>query len=358
MKAPLSPLELRDFPDPKLEKGALLMGTIASEVCGTDLHLYKGRLPEVPYPIIPGHVSVGVVEKINGDIFDSKRNAIKLGDVITFLDVNETCNDCWYCLVAKISTKCPNRKVYGITYSARDPPHLLGGWAEKIYLKPGVKIIKIPEGLDPLTFMAGGCALPTAIHAIDRANIRLGDTVAIQGCGPVGLWAAVLAKLRGAFKSIVLGSPFLRLRMAKKLGADLTIDIKEFDPKERVDKVKDFTEGRGADVTIEATGSPDSITEGCQMTRDGGNYVIAGQYTNTGNVEMNPHNHINKKHMEIRGIWGTDFSHLYRAIDFLSSYQKKFPLNEFVTGSRSIEEAQKALEDVEKLRSIKTIMKP
>jgi len=358
MNEPFKPIEIRDFPVPKLEHGSILLKTIASEICGTDLHLFKGHLPEVPYPIIPGHVSVGIVESINGEIIDLTGKTIDKGDTITFLDVNETCNNCWYCLVAKTPTKCPHRKIYGITYSAKKPPHLLGGWAEYIYLKPGVKIIKIHDDLEPLSFMAGGCALPTAIHAIDRANIRFGDTIAIQGCGPVGLWLTVIAKFSGAFKVILLGSPPLRLEFGKKIGSDLTIDIKDLRPKERVNKILDMSEGRGADITIEATGTPNAIPEGLEMTRDGGKYIILGQYTNVGDVEINPHIHINKKHLEIKGVWGTDFSHLYRAVDFLSIIQKRMSLDEFITNICSIEDVQKGLEAVERLTTIKTIIKP
>ncbi len=357
MSGPFKPIEIRDFPVPKLEHGAILLKTIASEICGTDLHLFKGHLQEVPYPIIPGHVSIGIVEKLNGEIIDQAGNIINKGDTITFLDVNETCNNCWYCLVAKTPTKCPNRKVYGITYSAKKPPHLLGGWAEYIYLKPGVKIIKIHDDLEPLSFMAGGCALPTAIHAMDRANIKFGDTIAIQGCGPVGLWLTIIAKFSGAFKVILLGSPPLRLEFGKKVGSDVTIDIKDLEPKERIDKILDVSEGRGADVTIEATGTPNAIPEGFEMTREGGKYIILGQYTNVGEVEINPHIHINKKHLTIKGVWGTDFSHLHRAVKFLLMVQKKIPIDEFITNIRSIENAQEGLEDVERLSTIKTIIK-
>ena len=77
---------------------------------------------------------------------DIEGDAIKEGDVVTFLDVHETCNNCYYCLVARQPTKCPRRKVYGITYSANDG--LLGGWAEAIWMKPGVKLIKLPQELD------------------------------------------------------------------------------------------------------------------------------------------------------------------------------------------------------------------
>src|SRR5512147_1903594 len=146
MTGPRQPLEVREIPKPDLEPGAALLRTLYSEVCGTDVHLHHGRL-DVPFPIIPGHVSVGVVEAAGGRLKDIQGSYIKEGDIVTFLDVAETCNNCYHCLVARQPTRCPSRKVYGITYSAKDG--LLGGWSEAIWMKPGVKIIKLPRELRP-----------------------------------------------------------------------------------------------------------------------------------------------------------------------------------------------------------------
>ncbi|UCE12198.1 MAG: alcohol dehydrogenase catalytic domain-containing protein, partial [Candidatus Heimdallarchaeota archaeon] len=268
-------VELVEQHRPTLEDGAVLVNTAYSEVCGTDIHLLNGRLAGVPYPIIPGHLSTGLIEEVNGEIWDIDGNLLQKGDPITFLDVHETCNNCWFCLVAKTSTRCPKRKVYGITYSSHEG--LLGGWSQQIYLKPGVKIIKLKDHSFLRTFIATGCGLPTAIHAVERSDIKLGDTVAVQGSGPVGLMTAVCARLSGAFHVIMLGTPDHRLQIAKAFGVETTIDITDVDPLNRVQLVLDSTNGRGADVSIEATGVPSAVKEGMEMTRDGGIYTIAGQ---------------------------------------------------------------------------------
>src|SRR3990172_8903971 len=184
MTAPHQPIEVQTLPSAKMERGGILLETIFSEVCGTDVHLHHGRLAGVPYPIIPGHVSVGRVLETGGPVSDIEDTPIRAGDVVTFLDVAETCGNCWYCLVAKASTRCPHRRVYGITYSAEEG--LFGGWSEQIYLKPVVKVIRLPDNVPPERLIAGGCGLPTAVHAVERAEVRLGDTVAVQGAGPVG----------------------------------------------------------------------------------------------------------------------------------------------------------------------------
>src|ERR1044071_290024 len=212
MTGPAKPLELRDFPAPKLEPGAAVLKTLYSEVCGTDVHLHHGKLG-VPFPIIPGHVSVGVVAKARGPLRAVNGEEIKEGDTVTFLDVHETCGHCYHCLVANQPNRCPSRKVYGISYGANDG--LLGGWSEAIYMKPGVKMIHIPADLSAETFIGGGCGLVTALHAIDLATIRLDESVAVLGAGPVGQSIVALASLSGAGKIAAVDGVQDRLSFAR-----------------------------------------------------------------------------------------------------------------------------------------------
>jgi threonine dehydrogenase-like Zn-dependent dehydrogenase len=356
MPAPRAPLEIRPFPKPQLEPGAVLLRTLGSEVCGTDVHLWHGRLAGVPYPIIPGHVSVGEVAATNGPVADVDGRSLAAGDVVTFLDVYGSCGRCWYCTVAHASTRCPHRRVYGITLSANEG--LLGGWAEYIHLRSGVHIVTLPEGLPWETFIAAGCGLPTALHALERADVRFGDTVVVQGSGPVGLSAAILAQLRGASKVIVVGGPPLRLAMATRSGADAVIDIGTTDEVARLNVVRALTGGRGADVTIEATGVAAAVPEGMRMTRDAGRYVVVGQYTDAGPAEFNPHLDLNRKHLDVRGCWGSDVSHVYRAVQVLARYHAHFPWSEFVSGRYNLQQAQEALEDVAAQRVVKALIVP
>src|SRR5215475_3865917 len=204
MPGPNQPLRLETLPTPVLEPGAALLRTLYSEVCGTDVHLHHGRL-DVPYPIIPGHVSVGIVEATGGRVKDVHGENIKEGDVVTFLDVHETCNNCYQCLVARQPTRCPSRKVYGITYSSNDG--LLGGWSEAIWIKPCVKLIKLPKDLSPEAFIGAGCGLVTAIQAVDMAELRWGESVAVLGVGPVGQSIVAFSSLSGAGEIIAIGAP-------------------------------------------------------------------------------------------------------------------------------------------------------
>ncbi len=356
MAGPEEPLAVRELPRPALEPGAVLLDTLYSEVCGTDVHLHHGHLAGVPYPIIPGHVNVGKVAETAGVVSDVDGDVLHPGDVVTFLDVHETCGKCWYCTVAKASTRCPHRRVYGITYSAQEG--LLGGWSQAIYLKPGVKILRLPDQVPPERFIAAGCGLPTAVHAIERADIQLGDSVVVQGSGPVGLNAVILAQLQGAGQVIVVGAPALRLEIATALGADKVVDITAHDPAGRVARVRELTHGRGADVTIEATGNPAALREGMQMTRDAGRMVVVGQYTDAGDTTLNPHWDINRKHLELRGVWGSDVSHLYRGIRVLARYGDKFGWEQMISKVYGLDEANQALQDVQDLKVVKALIRP
>lgn len=356
MPGPHKPIEVREYPDPILEPGGALLETIASEVCGTDVHLYHGRLAGVPFPIIPGHVSVGRVLDAAGLSADALGAPLAAGDVVTFYDVHETCGRCYYCLVAQQPNRCPARRVYGITYSAHDG--LLGGWAEKIYLKPGVRVLKIPDPLTADDVIGGGCGLFTGFAAVERAEIAMGDTVIVQGAGPVGLGAAAFAGVRGAGQVVVIGGPAARLELATRFGADAVLSIDSHSPHEREEAVRELTAGRGADVVIEATGNPVAVPEGLRLLRDGGTYVVAGHYTDVGTATVNFHTDVNRKHADVRGQWGTDFRHVVRALAMLARHRDRLPFASTIGARYGLPDAGRALADVEALRVTKAVIAP
>lgn len=355
MPAPGQPLQLTQFPAPTLAPGAALLHVTYSEVCGTDVHLHHGRLSGVPYPIIPGHVSVGIIAEMNGPITDVEGRPFALGERVTFLDVHETCGHCYQCLVAKQSTRCPHRRVYGITYSANDG--LLGGWAEALWMKPGVHMVRLPAGLDEETFMGGGCGLVTALHALDRAEVRLGQNVAVLGVGPVGQSIIALSALSGAGRIFAIGDPASRLAFARRMGATDSLGLDRA-PEERRDAVLDATDGHGVDVVIEASGAPEAVLQAFDLVRDGGRIVVCGHYTDNGDVRIHPHFHINRKHIEVRGCWGSDFSHFYRAVAIAAKHGDRIPWREMVERRYPLAQAQDALDAVERREVTKAIIVP
>ncbi len=356
MTAPGEPLEIWTLDDPVVEQGGVLLETVASEVCGTDVHLHHGRLAGVPYPIIPGHVSVGRVLEAPGVTADALGEPLAVGDVVTFLDVHEVCNSCWHCLVARQPNRCPSRKVYGITYSANDGP--FGGWAERIYLQPGVRVIKLTGGLDAEDVIGGGCGLFTGFAAVDRADVQMGDTVLVQGSGPVGLSAAAFAGLSGAGMVLMIGAPETRLELGARMGVDQSWNVTTTSEEERRAAILELTGGRGPDVVIEAAGHTSAIGEGLRTVRDGGTYVVAGHYTDVGETSINPHTEINRKHVQVRGQWGTDFHHLTRALTLFARHRARLPFRDIIGARYGLEQTNEALADVAHQRVTKANVEP
>jgi L-iditol 2-dehydrogenase len=349
---PHAPVEVREVVEPELEPNSALLAVELSEVCGTDVHLQQGRLAGVPYPLVPGHVSVGRLQKIRGDLFDVEGKRFSEGERVTFLDVHRTCNACWYCLIAKAATRCPQRKVYGITYGLDDG--LSGGWATHVYLKPGTRCIRLEAA--PETFMAGGCALPTSLHAVERGDIKIGDTVLVLGSGPVGINSILVALMRGALRVLCIGAPQTRLDAAIEAGAAATLNIETHNETQRLAWVLENTAGRGADVTIEATGVAEAVVQAMRFTRDAGTVVVVGQYTDHGPTSFNPHLDLNKKHLDVRGCWGSEFSHFYRSAQIVSERSAAWTRMTLI--SYGLTEANEALADVSNGRVLKALIRP
>jgi threonine dehydrogenase-like Zn-dependent dehydrogenase len=356
MPAPHVPVELREFPEPSLEPGSALLRTLYSEVCGTDVHIWHGRLAGVPYPIIPGHVSVGIADKIRGELRGVDGRRVAEGDRLVFFDVHRTCGRCRACAVTRTPTRCESRRVYGITDSAAEG--LFGGWSEAIYLEPGVAVATLPDSVPAETYISGGCGLITAVHAIDRAAIILGDTVLVQGTGAVGLSTIALARLAGATRVIAFGAPADRLALAAAMGADTVVDIQLTTPAERTEIVRDLTGGLGVDVAIEAAGSARAVEEALDLVRDGGRYVVAGHYTDAGPSAINVHQQINRKHLEIRGCWGSEVGHFVRALRILERHHATIPWRAIGAKTYTLGELNQALADAEAMRLPKALVKP
>jgi D-arabinose 1-dehydrogenase-like Zn-dependent alcohol dehydrogenase len=356
MPAPHVPVEVREFAEPTLEPGSVLLRTLYSEVCGTDVHIWHGRLAGVPYPIIPGHVSVGTAERVRGEVRAVDGAPVREGDRLAFFDVHRTCGRCRACTVTRTPTRCQARRVYGITDPAAEG--LFGGWAQAIYLEPGVTIAALPASVPPETYISGGCGLITAVHAIDRAAIVLGDTVLVQGTGAVGLSAIALARLAGAARVIAFGAPADRLALARAMGADVIVDVHDTTIEERRATVHAATGGFGVDVAIEAAGSARAVEEALDLIRDGGRYVIAGHYTDAGRSSINVHQQINRKHLEIRGCWGSEVGHFVRALRVLETHHTSIPWRAIGARTYALADLNQALADADAMRLPKALVRP
>jgi threonine dehydrogenase-like Zn-dependent dehydrogenase len=356
MPGPRRPIEIREFDRPDLQPGSALLRTARSEVCGTDVHLWHGRLSGVPYPIIPGHVSAGVLDAVRGPLTGIDGSRLREGDRAVFFDVHRTCGRCRPCVVHRTPTRCVSRRVYGITDSAEDG--LFGGWSQAIYLEPGVGIARLPDRVSFEDYIGGGCGLLTAVHIIERSTLRPADTVLVQGTGAVGLSTIALARLSGASIIIAIGAPAERLELARRMGADRVFDINATSPDERLNEVRMLTHGEGVDVVVEAAGSARAFEEGPFLARDGGRYIIAGHYTDAGPSTINVHHAINRKHLDIRGCWGSEPGHFLRALTLLERHASQVPWSAIGGKTYPLEGIESALADAEAMRITKALVDP
>jgi L-iditol 2-dehydrogenase len=205
-------------------------------------------------------------------------------------------------------------------------------------------MIHIPESLSPQTFIGGGCGLVTALHSVDMARIRLGESVAVMGAGPVGQSVIALASLSGAGEITSIDRVQDRLNFAKQMGATSVLNLST--PRaERLEQAHTLTR-RGFDVVIEASGHPEAVSEALDLVRDGGRVIVCGHYTDNGSVDIHPHWQINRKHVELRGCWGSRYEHFHRGVEIVARFGevkpwsrlagKTFPLSDVATALQAV----------------------
>lgn len=353
------PLEIRSFPDPgEPGPGEALVWIEIAGICGTDVHLWLGQLA-IPLPNIMGHEAAGRIEKLGAGLDrDWRGETLRAGDRVTWAS-SIACGECFYCRVKRQPTRCLTRKAYGISYRASEAPHLRGGYAEKILLRAGSAIFRIPDSVPGEALIGAGCALTTAIHASERAPLEWGDSVVVQGTGPVGLAAIVVAKVAGAGKIVAIGGPAHRLQLARDFGATEVIDIEAVPSVEaRREAVYAAVGPYGADQVIECVGHPEAVNEGILLCRDGGQFVVLGQYADAGNIAFNPHT-ITRKQLRVVGSWGFEPRHVDRAIRMLErdpALREQFIRG--ITHRFPLDQADAALRNARNLAGGKTVILP
>jgi 2-desacetyl-2-hydroxyethyl bacteriochlorophyllide A dehydrogenase len=242
---------------PQLKEDEVLVKVRAAALCGTDLHVYDGEMKTSKLPIIMGHEWAGDVVEVGTNV-----KALKEGDRI-FSAPHYYCGTCIYCRSGR-ENLCEQRGVFG-AIGPRD-----GCFAEYV-VAPYPSLYLLPS---KITYEVGsliGDTLSTAAHAVQRARITPGDTVAIWGLGPVGQCLLQMARIAGAARVIAIDVVSDRLSLARKLGADVAVNSKEEDP---VKFIKDESNGRGVDLTIEAAGVPAAYMQALEATAKGGKLLL------------------------------------------------------------------------------------
>jgi L-iditol 2-dehydrogenase len=262
---------LEEVPKPTPGPGELLLKIDAAGICGSDGKCYSGGAmfwgddPWVKTPVVPGHEFFGtVVEAGEGA---EALHGVSIGDKAIAEQIHP-CGACRYCERGQY-WMCEKHDIYGFQKDVAD-----GAWAEYMRLHRTAIVHRVPETM-PLEAGVLIEPLACAIHAVERGNIAFDDVVVLAGAGTLGLLMLAAIKQKNPRLIIVQDAKPERLELARRLGADVTIDVGREDPSE---VVKRHTEGYGCDVFIEATGYPAAVQQGLDAVRKLGTLVVFGVF--------------------------------------------------------------------------------
>lgn len=350
------PLEIREVQVPELEPGAILVKNEIAAICGSDLHLWRGTTPfPMKYPFLLGHETLGSVAALGeGRTCDFLGLPLQEGDRILW--ENTPCGECFFCSVDRKPNLCQTRYWQGVNCTD-DFPYLAGGLAEYSYIFPKTRVVKVPDELSKEEAVSVACAGMTTYHGWGLLNgIMPQEIVVVLGAGPLGLYTSLWSKENGAAKTIVVGAPANRLEFAKRWGADLTINIDEKQREARIEEIRAFTQGRGADLVVEVAGVPEAFLDAVEMARDGGRVLVIG---NTG-VETIPFmpSSLVYKELTVLGSKHAQIESFYQVLEFIKETRGKYPFGELISSKYSLENATDALLAMETGKDLKAAVIP
>lgn len=249
-------MPLRQLPAPEAGPGEVLVAVRAAGICGSDVHGFTGSTGRRTPGIVMGHEFTGAVAALGPGV-----EGWRVGDRVVVQPLR-TCGACALCRAGRPNV-CLNRALIGMSSH--------GAYAEAVRV-PQEQLYRLPESL---SWEQGALVEPIAValHAVNRTPLSLMDSVVIVGAGPIGLLALLAARLKGAGTTIVTDRSRRRLELARRLGADLVIDVGEEEPGERV---RAATGGMGAHVAIEAVGISATVQQALALARVGGHVTWIG----------------------------------------------------------------------------------
>jgi len=339
-----TPFEIREYPVSEPPAGYVGLDLVASGVCGTDVHMYEGRLGAKVGNII-GHEFVGKVREINCD------TDVKVGDNV-IVEIAVPCGECLLCKTGD-GANCTNM---GVTNGnpADLAPHFWGGFTEYSYA-PAANIVKLPEGVDPIAASVFACPGPTVIHGFElakRGGVNIADVkkAAVQGLGPVGMFALIYLKAMGVKEIVCLTYEYdeARFALAKELGATTVLDYQT-----RTDEINSLA--GDFDLVFEASGSPKAVPTGMNLLRNRGTYIVPGQYSASGGIEIQPQL-ITFKAMRIFGSSQYDYADVVTYANFLDNNRDIIPTIRRLATTYTVEDINTAFADAIARKNVKTVL--
>ncbi|MGI6109336.1 MAG: zinc-dependent alcohol dehydrogenase [Eubacteriaceae bacterium] len=335
-------MTVKELPIPEINDDEILVHVEGCGICGTDVHEYKGD----PFGYIPvqlGHEGTGTIVKLGKNVTkDWSGKPVKVGDkIVTGL---RPCGKCEICLKEpeKIHL-CENGEIFGLMPGE---DHYFNAWfGEYMKVNAGGVIFNVSDmDLDSRLLIEPSSVV---VHAVENAkqifDFKHNSYVLIQGCGPIGLLLLTLVRTMGVRNIIAVDSDEKRLALAKELGAKECINfMKEKDP---VEAVKAVTQGRGAEMAFQCTGSPKAASMIWKYVRRGGSMCELGFFVNNGDATYNPHLDICNKEIKVTGSWTYQSKDWVHATEFLKEAKDRgLPVQKLITHRYGIEDMNDAME--------------
>ena len=369
-------MEIREFDLPQPEKGAALCRVLSVGVCGTDKHSYRGETVQykgteneidLPFPIIQGHeiaMEIVAIDEEAAQNLSFDGDYLKVGDRITICP-DVVCGKCWYCKNMPSYPWCEHLQFsYGNMRSCNDGHHLYGGYAEYVYLEPGVRAYKIPAGLpnDLACFTEVMCVAYTLEKArefssFDLEGFNFGDTVVIQGSGPLGIAHIAMARMLGAGKIIATDISDYKLDIAKAFGADVVLNVEKTTPEERIARIKAETNGRGAEIVVECVGRPEVFPEGLKYLQKAGMYLEPGNFVDCGGTNISVHE-ICSRNLRIIGMTNHTHNKYKTVMEMMLRNKDTFPWDRLFSHRFPLAQAEEAVKTSMTKESMKVIIDP
>jgi D-arabinose 1-dehydrogenase-like Zn-dependent alcohol dehydrogenase len=341
--------EIREYPVPDPKPGALLVKIAIANVCGSDMHYWKGEQDMEKrgrkLPINTGHEHMGTVAKLGAGVTtDSAGQPLREGDRVIYRYFLP-CGRCRACLRRQFKS-CPTRQSnWSVTCDVW--PHFQGGYGEYFYLGPNHAIFRIPDEITDEMAAGINCAFTQVYAALDIAGFKAGRTVAIQGAGGLGIYACAVAREMGAARVIVIDGVDERLALARDFGADELVDLRECPtPAARIERVLELTERWGADVVMELVGNPNVVDEGLRMTAPEGAYLEVGNINVGWETRFDP-SWILFGNRRIIGVAHYEAEHLKGALDLMIRTRQRYPYDRILSHKFPLAEINEAFRQQE-----------
>ncbi|PWA04990.1 zinc-binding alcohol dehydrogenase [Pueribacillus theae] len=333
-------LRYQEYEVPEPENGAVVLRVLRTNICGSELHIWKGLHPTKKRGVL-GHEMIGELYAAGKGVeTDYAGNPIKKGDRIVAA-YYLTCRKCTPCKEGKFHL-CEHAYDFW-NQEPEKSPHFHGTFATHYYIHPNQYFYKVPDNVSDVSAASANCALSQVYFGIEKAQLTNNQSIIIQGAGGLGLNATAVAKEKGA-TVIVIDGVESRLEQAKQFGADYVLNFNDFETMDaRTNAVLDLTGGKGAHVGMELSGNPAAFAEGIHFIRPGGKYVSIGNVTPGKFVEFDP-GLLTRKSIQIIPLVRYDPWYLYKSLQFLSKNNEKYPFDKMLDAEFTLDEIKTALD--------------